>query len=122
MTPRLERSADVARGDRPRRHRAADSREPPVHHLNTISFYIETGRLQPPETRVHSLLYVSTPCALPSPAEMARIIAVAHANNSRESISGLLLRSDASFAQVLEGPGGGGGRDVRAHPARRPTP
>lgn len=54
---------------------------------------------------MHSLLYVSTPCALPNPAEMAQIIAVAHVNNPRESISGLLLWSDASFAQILEGPG-----------------
>jgi hypothetical protein len=75
-----------------------------VHHFNTIPFYIETGRLPPPETRVHSLLYVSTPCALPSRSGMAGIIGVAHLNNPREGLSGMLLWSDASFAQVLEGP------------------
>lgn len=53
---------------------------------------------------MHSLLYVSTPCALPNPAAMARIAAAARALNPGLDVSGMLLWSDSSFAQLLEGP------------------
>jgi hypothetical protein len=92
-----------------------------VHHFNTIPFYIETGWLQPPGTRVHSLLYVSMPVALRSPSQMALIIAVAHDDNPRESIARLLLWSEARFAQILEEPGAAVGAIVaRIRPQVRP--
>jgi hypothetical protein len=37
-------------------------------------------------------------------AEIAGILAVSRANNARDGITGALLYSDGSFAQVLEGP------------------
>ncbi len=60
-----------------------------MHLFDTIPFYIEPGRMQPPETRVHSPLHVSTPCALAIPPEVAPILAVATAGNPAGGVSGM---------------------------------
>jgi hypothetical protein len=57
-----------------------------------------------PERRVQVLLYVSSPCALPTVDTVSRIVAAAATENAARGVTGMLLWADAGFAQRIEGP------------------
>jgi hypothetical protein len=52
---------------------------------------------------VHELIYRSRATAPFDRAEIGRILATARRENSQRGVTGLLLYSDASFVQLLEG-------------------
>lgn len=62
---------------------------------------------RPVHRPVHRLVYCSR-AALSGPrpveAELERILAVSRRNNARDGLTGALLFTEGSFAQVLEGP------------------
>ncbi len=49
------------------------------------------------------LIYCSAARTMLTPAELTRLLGVSRRNNSRENITGMLLYSEGSFFQVLEG-------------------
>lgn len=66
--------------------------------------------------------YVSFAARFLAPAELARILDVAQAENPRLGVTGLLLHCDGSFVQVLEGPQAGVAeiyRRILANPLHR---
>lgn len=53
---------------------------------------------------LYRIVYCSRNTAETGPEEFWRILAVSRAKNARDGVSGALLFSNGSFAQVLEGP------------------
>jgi hypothetical protein len=63
--------------------------------------------LPPSETELYALVYVSTASRALSLAELHHLLARAQARNLQENITGVLLYSDGTFMQYLEGPAPG---------------
>ncbi|MEP6493527.1 MAG: BLUF domain-containing protein [bacterium] len=55
------------------------------------------------ESLIH-VIYASTAVAESSEAELAEILRIARRNNERAGVTGMLVASERSFFQVLEGP------------------
>lgn len=53
---------------------------------------------------IFSVLYASSAVELFSEAELLELLRVSRRNNSRDSVTGILLYHDGNFMQVLEGP------------------
>jgi hypothetical protein len=53
---------------------------------------------------VHQVLYHSRAAALPTPTDLAALLAWSQENNAKYGITGLLLYSEGRYVQVLEGP------------------
>lgn len=53
---------------------------------------------------LYRIVYCSRNTAPTGPEELRQILAASRVNNARDGVSGALLFSDGSFAQVLEGP------------------
>ncbi len=53
---------------------------------------------------LYKIVYCSRNTTETGPEEFWRILAVSRGNNARDSLTGALLFSNGSFAQVLEGP------------------
>lgn len=53
---------------------------------------------------LYRIVYCSRNTTETGPEEFGRILAVSRANNARDDVTGALLFSNGSFAQVLEGP------------------
>lgn len=53
---------------------------------------------------LHSLTYMSSAVHVPSQAEIDHLLARARVRNAREHVTGVLLHSEGSFLQCIEGP------------------
>lgn len=62
------------------------------------------GKYYPPAMEIYRIIYTSTAVRAPGPAEFERLLMQARIYNYSLGISGLLLRAETQYLQLLEGP------------------